>query len=102
MSLTNKFWIVTRNPAEVNYNNPTNAYYSKEDAKKNAEALCKKTGHQFFILEAIESCQTSTPPVEWKPVYEPNRLVQGKVAERKRDAYGRFTSVFDDLYDLGY
>lgn len=62
-----KFWIVTRNPAEVASNNPVNADYSKEDAIKKAEALCRKTGHRFYILEAIQYCEQK-PPVEWKSV----------------------------------
>jgi hypothetical protein len=95
MSLTNKFWIVTRNPAEVNYNNPTNAYYSKEDAKKNAEALCKKTGHQFFILEAMSNPVRPLHRLLSGSLYT-SRIVlyRGRLQTRKRDAYGRFTSVF--------
>lgn len=123
-----KFWIVTRKPSEVAFNNPVNAVYSLEEAVERAEALCKKTGFNFYVLEAIEFCQPSSPPIEWKTLSfgkstkfgcaDGNCGCGSSIGQtleplRPRDSYGRFTKTpeidedsdeeyWDSVQDWGY
>lgn len=102
-----KFWVVTRDPSEVSYHNPVNADFTKEAARKKAEGLVKKTGHKFYILEAMEVGQPSTPPVEWQEIPEVRTTVKPfrfgtqttTGATPARDSLGRFVSSKSDPYD---
>lgn len=59
------FYIVCRDPATVAYHEPKNAISTQDGARARAASLAKETGHRFYVLKAIASCEPSAPPVEW-------------------------------------
>lgn len=88
-----KFWYVSRDPATVGYHDPKHAFFTKEEAKKEAEGLCRKTGHDFYVMEAVELVKQSKPPIEWLQVPEAvsrNNWYDQRTY-RYRDSLGRFT-----------
>lgn len=97
-----KFWYVSRDPSTVSYHDPKKAFFMKSQAKEFAEKMVKETGHDFYVMEAVELVRKTAPPIEWINISEPvgvkakpittnttNRWFD-YLAGRWRDANGRF------------
>lgn len=87
-----KFWYVSRDPATVSYHDPKKAFFDKSEAKKFAEKMVRSTGHDFYVMEAIEMVKQATPPIEWNTVETPKKKLK-----RARNSWGQWTS--DWVYD---
>ena len=108
-----KFWYVSRDPATVGYHDPKQAFFTLAEAKAQAESLCKKYGHDFYVMESVQMVKQSKPPIEWVSVDTPSTSdkitqsltydLRGKLGQRSidnrwydyatwrwRDARGRF------------
>lgn len=87
-----KFWYISRDPSTVGYHDPKKAFFTIEDAKKEAESLCRKHGHDFYVMESVQLVKQSTPPIVWVEVTQNDAVSKG----RKRDFLGRFTYEYDN------
>jgi hypothetical protein len=61
MTETKTFWMVYA----PGYGNPTKQHDTYEAAAEQAEQIACKNNSSTFILEAIECCKPTKPPVEW-------------------------------------
>jgi len=41
-------------------------YYNESQARSEAVRLCRKTGRAVYLLQAIEVCEPTTPPIAWR------------------------------------
>lgn len=60
-----QFWLVCRDPSTVSHHEPVHAIFSASAARARAAALSKETGHRFYVLAAVASCEPTAPPVAW-------------------------------------
>lgn len=57
-----KFWIVIKDIKETY---TSKRHPSEEEAKAEAERLCKKENARFFVLEMVAYVEPQEPPVIW-------------------------------------
>lgn len=56
------FWIVLRDKSETYV---TKRYASLEEARAEAERLCKRESARFYVLHVVGCAEPKEPPVQW-------------------------------------